>query len=354
MRTPLKIVLFVFLVLSVTEVALRIFFPIEIISVGHGTNPEVLGWGPDVAEECDPLPENLINSTSPKVLLVGDSILNCWSFKDATEKIPGALKRRFRGTGIEVLNLSAGGWGTGQELNAYREIGKRYSPQFVFLFFTPANDVSNIVSPIGYGFGGGVVPTPRFQLDGTGNLKFFPLIKATPPKPKSILARTQIGLRLDAKINPVKPLESPLDFPDSGVFMKPAPTWVAGGWRLMKAILKEFKREVEASGAKFAVVYVPNGAPGCGARECLGYDPSPATVPMCHGKELDIFQPFLEIQKISRELDFPLIHNLNEMLVYRDAHTSIAYDCVHLTPAGSSLLAERVAEFVKTSSPRTL
>ncbi|HEY4492157.1 MAG TPA: SGNH/GDSL hydrolase family protein [Acidobacteriota bacterium] len=64
----------------------------------------------------------------------------------------------------EVINLSVAGFGTAQEMLAYREMGRKFHPDVVVLFFFPGNDISDNSSELSTN------PRIYFTLDDKGNL----------------------------------------------------------------------------------------------------------------------------------------------------------------------------------------
>jgi hypothetical protein len=85
-----------------------------------------------------------------------------WSF------LPGSLARcGFQPEKrVEVLNFSAAGYGTAQELLLLRLVAARYRPDLVLLQFTGSNDIRNNSRALESAKG-----RPFFVLDGDGTLR---------------------------------------------------------------------------------------------------------------------------------------------------------------------------------------
>ena len=154
------------------EIGLRTFFPAQVTTIGRATpeNARKYGWGFD--------PEERIVVTDPDTRRAFVSYANNhgWRDRDRTFKNPndsfrivvlgdsntfGAivpaeavftrlLEDRLKETGYnaEVINISLGGWGTDQELEALRLEGLRYKPDIIVLQFT-TNDLGENHCPFG-------------------------------------------------------------------------------------------------------------------------------------------------------------------------------------------------------------
>lgn len=357
---PLLILSPIVLALIAGEILLRLFFPIEIIPSSSGVRNNPMGWGPDLTEVCDSIPEGVLSSSRQRVLLLGDSILNCWDEKDAAEKVPGVLRQILAQTRIDVLNLSSGGWGTDQEYLVFKKIGKGYRSSLVYLFFTSTNDLWNNLSRTG---SSPPRSKPIYSVSPNGELAVIPPEPMVSGSYWPMLLHTQVGARLYAITHRRKTETAQFADASVGAFLKPAPQWVEKGWNLTRELIRSLKKEVESSGGKLVVVYVPVGVntaeTKCPAKACLGYDSSPTTLE-CDGRTLqfDIYQPYEKLKEITSDLRIPLIDNLDHMGTYKAKHNDIAYDCLHLSPLGSSLLAGRVAEYTNAmigpvTDPRT-
>ncbi len=171
---PLRLLFPVILTLLACELTLLFFFPIEVIPSDGGIKNNPMGWGPDLTAVCDSIPQGALSSSRKRVLLLGDSILNCWDEKDAAEKVPGVLRQILAPSQIDVLNISSGGWGTDQEYIAFKTFGKGYRSSLVYLFFTPTNDLWNNLARTG-----NAPPRskPTYAISPNGELAL------TPPEP---------------------------------------------------------------------------------------------------------------------------------------------------------------------------
>jgi hypothetical protein len=237
-----------------------------------------------------------------RILVVGDSFTEGLrvpmdaAFHSILEENLNAAGKR-----VEVINAGGAGWGTDQELLFYQEIGRKYEPDMVLLAFFPGNDImNNTITLEAENFGG--VKKPYFLLeDGQLVLHNQPvgsetelagvsdqtesspqLIPDHPPlaflqpilnhsafyryfvprlrviSPAFALKLAQWGLiepESETRIAARGPDYIPVAY---GVFKTPLdPAWQEG-WRVTEALLAQFKADVEADGAEFRVVVIPD------------------------------------------------------------------------------------------------
>jgi hypothetical protein len=79
-----------------------------------------------------------------RIAFVGDSFLVGQALREehlVTARTAAALRER--GREVEVYNLSAIDWGTGQQILALRRLGRGLAPEAVVLFVYPGNDIVN-------------------------------------------------------------------------------------------------------------------------------------------------------------------------------------------------------------------
>ena len=141
----------------------------------------VAGWGPTLKADGSPLCDfphlEQKDPSRVRVLLLGDSVLDCNKTGQPFEHTIPYQLGQLLGPRFEVINLSAGGWGPDQELLAYEALGKKYQADYVFLFFTPSNDLFNVSSA--NAIGERHVTKPFFTVDDQGELIYH-----TPFEPK--------------------------------------------------------------------------------------------------------------------------------------------------------------------------
>jgi hypothetical protein len=170
MKKTLKILIgqvaFLLILLILLEVFLKLFFPYQLATIGHSHSENYLkyGWGFNPNDEIqtrDPdtnetfldyannhgwrdknrtydNPENKF-----RILSLGDSL--AFSAITPAEKTYTRIledKLVSQGYNVEVINISYGGWGTDQEIEALVNDGIKYSPHMVILE-TALNDLTD-------------------------------------------------------------------------------------------------------------------------------------------------------------------------------------------------------------------
>jgi lysophospholipase L1-like esterase len=189
---------------GLTEVGLRAFSPVQLTTIGTDTaeNARLYGWGfgpgerilvsdpdtnqihVDIANQSGWRDKNREVAKPPgtlRILALGDS--NTFG-----AIVPGArvytrlLEERLRAEGYsaEILNMAYGGWSTDQELEAFRNEGRRYQPDIVLVQFTSNDPGENL------GREGATQGKPfRYVLDGPESLVREAVIVPglTPDKP---------------------------------------------------------------------------------------------------------------------------------------------------------------------------
>jgi len=340
------------------ELMLRTFFPVREYradSVSHIS--QKLGWGPklnaDGSRTCD---SNVpINRTTDKVriLLVGDSNLDCDKSAQPRKITVPYLLEKTLGNRYEVINMAGPGWGNDQEYLYYLHLGRQYKPDFVFLFFTPANDLYNNSTNKAIWESRN---KPRFEL-AHGKLRLVRTKNKRIRFLSSFLAQFQIFKRtrlirqshLSQRI--ALPNEKDEQLSHVSAYLNPLPKRIGESWKVTNKLLSNFNRSVREQGGKFVVVYIPTGINTrylCPNNpQCLGYGESGTQI-SCNGKifNLDIYQPFRRLKEITTQTGIPYLHNINEVRNHAHNHTTIVSDCLHLSKYGASLLVNKVAAYL--------
>jgi hypothetical protein len=215
---------------------------------GFDVHDAMLGWKPRPNYRTDTVRTNAMGIRAEReyaferqagisrIVLVGDSFV--WGEGVPNEEtFPSHLSRSL--SDVEVINLGVHGYGTDQQLLRLRELGLRFAPDVVILGFYEENLWRNVLSFRDYA-------KPRFRL-GQEELV---LDNQPVPPPEAILADDQ---RLPRSFLLVLVRR----------FVRRA-RWQLGigterseEWRITRAILELTKREVEAHGARFLLLYVP-------------------------------------------------------------------------------------------------
>tara|TARA_Y100001934_G_scaffold283616_1_gene404845 strand:+ start:4045 stop:5241 length:1197 start_codon:yes stop_codon:yes gene_type:complete len=259
---------------------------------------ELLGWANDEFQTFNPKAVPKTQKTK-RILFLGDSFLAGSGLENLEQRFPDQLKKSMLPE-TEIHTLASGGWGTDQQLLAYLLKGRAWQPDLVVLAFCANNDLANILSnkhgtlPLKSYFvvdendelnlysGHGQpldlinftshVTTGEKRSEGsyafnllTHHLKttFF---KAPKADKQSLHQVDKRYLQFDFSSEKPEELynkQTPLTWtPQLGVNHVSA--YIHEGfatnsyqWKLLKAILREFKGQVETNNAKFAILLLP-------------------------------------------------------------------------------------------------
>lgn len=297
----------VILALVLVEAYLR-FHPVNEFKADTSSNiAKVAGWGPS---GC--LPTHAFENTQHKIriLLMGDSELDCNNGTQPYENTISYMLQKMLGPKYEVITIAAGGWGTDQEYLAYEAEGKKYKPDYTLVLFTPANDIYNNWSHTAIGSD---APKP-----------YWDHLRQTFVWDKQTTAwhwwqRTQIYKRfVPRKDDPQAQTAS---------FLLEWPESIVEGWDATQEILWRWGYPT--------VVYVPTGMY---LDRCYGYEEP--SLP-----EYNIMQPYFHMKEFSQRTGFALIDDID--FVKRMDIRNITYDCTHMSKLGSALLAGKVYDFLK-------
>ena len=154
----------------------------------------------------------------------------------------------------EVMNFGASAASTSQELALYREVVSRYQPELVVCAFFVGNDLTDNSPKLSRHF------RVYFDLDEDGALVRLPL-RISPvsawlgansrlyvwQKERVRLARRGVQSMANVLVKGLQIFDSQ---PEGDL---------AEAWQLTEAVVREFRRTVEADGAKFALLLVPCG-----------------------------------------------------------------------------------------------
>jgi hypothetical protein len=152
------------LTLGVAEIGLRLLAPRNGDDMAHARVPDpLLGWKAEpgarythrIGGTAFPVEYNARGwrdvdhefakpPGTTRIVVLGDSFMEAYSVP-LEDSFPRALGRAAAEAGhdAEVINISAGGFGTLQQYVAFREEAARYAPDLVLVGFYVANDVRN-------------------------------------------------------------------------------------------------------------------------------------------------------------------------------------------------------------------
>jgi lysophospholipase L1-like esterase len=169
-------------------------------------------------------------------------------------RLQSSLQATAPGRPVEVLNFGVSSASTGTELVTWREVAAGYRPDLVLLAFFSGNDLGDNSARLTR------APRAYFDLDEEGRL-----LRREGPQPTPALARwldRHSRLYVWQKVA-FRRLQGPNRAAARGVgpgqlvFAREGGPDVEHAWRLTAALVRELRDEVEASGARFAVVLVP-------------------------------------------------------------------------------------------------
>jgi hypothetical protein len=205
-----------------------------------------------------------------RIAFVGDSFLVAQAVRDGelvTSRVEAAL--RAQGREVDVYNLSAVDYGTSQELLLFRRLGRPLEPAAVVLFLYPANDLAN--DSIALAGRTGVSPgdplRPYLVPGAGGRLELRHLQPARAlfrrssrlfaALERALLALSGTGPRGEDSVGRLRQGRAPRE--DLELFRSHAPgdPWEEA-FETSFALLRAFRAECDAIGARLLVVVVPS------------------------------------------------------------------------------------------------
>lgn len=374
----INISVLVFLIV-VAEIILRNYFPVATYLMDiHSELAPVTGWGPTLKKgsnefACDNRHSPNVEAGKVRVLTLGDSLLDCneTGSQPFEVTIPYLLGKDL-GTSWDVFNLSAGGWGTDQEFLAYRTLGSKYKPDWVILFFTPANDLYNNSSSKAIFEN---LAKPVFLIeDGELVQKSQPSAPVSSSPFRKILFKMEIVKRLflishqyDSVMNDesaVKDIISPSSKFETEPYSHMAPSFkpllprFEKSWEVTKRLLIEFNKEVKNNGSRFAIVYVPTGIRNmCSPvkeypTNCIGYGGQEEIPVNCEGQSMVVapYHQYNLIKELGLQEGIPVLQSFDQFRPYATNHNALAKDCIHFNHSqGAQFVVDQVTDFLRTA-----
>lgn len=281
-----------------------------------------------------------------RILCFGDSFVEGWGVAEedrVSELLQGYLD------GDEVINLGVAGYGTDQEWLLFEQMGRRYQPDWVVLFFY-GNDLWNNAARQGIGAERGY--KPFFQVNPTGGLQLagVPVKKSefwnagAAPWHWRLGTFLQQHLHLWALLR--KGLAPEVSAPQQeryyqGLYGKAAA--VGGGpWELTGRLLDAFSSSVEAAGGRFLLVYVPalvqiEEEDWKMKRELHGL-----------AGEYELKKPQRQLQRLAEGYGIPFL-DLDTVFTAEARTSKLYFRDSHWNPTGHALAARTVAQRLRAA-----
>ncbi len=210
-------------------------------------------------------------SPEPKIILLGDSNIFGFGLQDE-ETISERMNFHYAGR-KRAVNLGNGGWGLGQEVRRYLELGQTFRPSVVVLYFA-RNDLKDLrygIHWVAYADEAGQISLRDAPVNPAGRIR-----KLLPPDgfAYSVLMRSQLFMRVKALLNKmltgvrVKPdgttehvddeHDSTVRIPDAQVIVSN----VAENERRYAALLDAFARHLHREEVRFLFLCDDEGCCG--------------------------------------------------------------------------------------------
>jgi hypothetical protein len=213
------------------------------------------------------------------------------------------------GLKIEVLCFGVAGFGTAQELLAYRHHVTRFAPDFVVLVFYPGNDVSDNWKP----FNHPQKLSPYFTLDGNRLVLDDSFLRTKAFRDRtSLLGRTYYALLRYSRVVQLVHLArtrgyvrgsnlkllGPGDPPE--IYGPPLDRDWVEAWRVTEALIRQMHHEMKDAGVGFGVAISSTPAQ-------VYADRAQREIAMREDGIRDLFYPDDRIQALGREDLFPVL-----------------------------------------------
>jgi len=216
-----------------------------------------------------------------RIAVVGDSFTEALQV-NAEKSFAGLLPAQLQGCPalagrpVETLNFGTGGYGTGLELLTYRAKVRKYKPDLVVLAFFSQNDPFDNHPTLS---ASRPDAAPRFRLNAQGEItqtnpfaaySTWQLTKAHTWDALRGLVNYSRLLQLAMQVQNVRRIrnlgvDNPeavarlgADYSETLVYQPARVPEVEEAWRVTEALLRRFRDEVTADGAKFRVVVLTN------------------------------------------------------------------------------------------------
>lgn len=220
-----------------------------------------------------------------RILMLGDSFVEARQVTEdetAHQVLEDLLNESSTGKRYSVISAGVPAWGTSQQLLYYKSEGRLFEPDLVLLMFYLGNDVTDNLPVHGATFNGVTYYSPYFPICN-GELDLNPWVYAPGVRPAvdacpaiqkwfakqlhTLYWHSRIYSVLSPLINRLQSDFLHKDLPNihlyvpqnNKVFREQFPREnkaIEYGWEVVFGVIEELQREVEADGAKLAVVLI--------------------------------------------------------------------------------------------------
>lgn len=249
-----------------------------------------------------------------RVAVLGDSVVQASEVpfeQSLCAQLESGLQRANARPGlkVEVLCFGVAGFGTAQELLAYRHHVTRFAPDFVVLVFYPGNDVTDNWKP----FNHPQKLSPYFTLDGNRLVLDDSFLRTKAFRDRtSLLGRTYYALLRHSRVVQLVHLArtrgyvrgsnlkllGPGDPPE--IYGPPLDRDWVEAWRITEALIRQMHHEVKDAGVGFGVAISSTPAQ-------VYADRALREAAMREDGIRDLFYPDDRIQALGREDAFPVL-----------------------------------------------
>lgn len=190
-----------------------------------------------------------------RVLVLGDSFVAglAVDFEQTFPRVTEAALRQRTGQPWEVMSFAVAGWGTAQQMLAYREHGRALRPDVVVLAFFSGNDVSDNSSELSTN------PRVYFRMDDQGRLQREPAARLRGRTSELLNRHSRFYVWQKTQMNRLEHLfkRKVVVNPVHRVFAHDYDVAMERAWAVTRALVDALRADVEADGARFLMLYVP-------------------------------------------------------------------------------------------------
>ena len=267
----------------------------------------------------------------PRIAVMGDSFIEALSVADG-EHVAAVLARL---TGARVLNAGIGGYATVTELFAYRRLIRLFSPDVVVVFVYPGNDVRGnscrldptrtVCGEVGehgvtyrdgepaQGNRGAGAPPPTPTVDVPSGGTVVARLKGTLRKHLVLYqALHDLKVLVQGAYNQLRGYVPPR----WQLYLNRKSADWEEAWRITEDALKTLKDEVEADGARLALVAIPEHFTTSREWRHEMMFGAASAVP----DDFDPALPSRRLAAVAKRIGVPLLDLRPALLAYRDVH----------------------------------